>query len=86
MDDLYLIQYGFCMTIDRLVINLSYLSQRPTGHTVYAQNVIPHLQVLSPIILISEAALPEWKLAHPDLDLRPVPSNMNPDYGRKIDY
>ena len=71
------------MAIDRLVINLSYLSQRPTGHTVYAQNVIPHLQVLSPTILISEAALPEWKLAHPDLDLQPVPANLNPDYGRK---
>ncbi len=71
------------MTIDRLVINLSHLSQRPTGHTVYAQNVIPHLRSLSPTILIGEAALPEWKLAHPDLDLQPAPANINPDYGTK---
>ncbi|MCX5965593.1 MAG: glycosyltransferase family 1 protein [Cyanobacteria bacterium] len=71
------------MTIDRLVINLSYLSQRPTGHTVYAQNVIPHLRSLSPTVLIGKAVLPEWKLAHPDLDLQPTPTNLNPDYGRK---
>ncbi len=67
---------------DRLIINLSFLTQRPTGHTVYAQNVIPHLKSLNPTLLISEAALPDWKSKHPELDLQGVPSNLNPDYGK----
>jgi glycosyltransferase involved in cell wall biosynthesis len=67
---------------DRLIINLSFLTQRPTGHTVYAQNVIPHLKHLNPTILISEAALPDWKTNHPELDLQSTPSNLNPDYGK----
>ncbi len=67
---------------DRLIINLSFLTQRPTGHTVYAQNVIPHLKNLNPTIFISEAALPDWKTNHPELDLQRAPSNLNPDYGK----
>lgn len=67
---------------DRLIVNLSFLSQRPTGHTVYAQNVIPHLRSLNPSILLSEASLPDWQTQHPDLDLQSAPSNLNPDYGK----
>jgi glycosyltransferase involved in cell wall biosynthesis len=68
---------------DRLIINLSFLSQRPTGHTVYAQNVIPHLRSLNPTILLGEAAMPEWKAKHPDLNLQSAPPRLNPDHGTK---
>jgi glycosyltransferase involved in cell wall biosynthesis len=71
------------MASDRLIINLSFLTQRPTGHTVTAQNIVPHLKKLDPIVLISAAALPDWQTQHPELTLLAVPGNLNPDYGPK---
>jgi len=68
---------------DRLIINLSFLTQRPTGHTVYAQNVVPYLRSLSPVVLMSDVACPDWETHHPDLDLKPIPGNLNPDYGSR---
>jgi glycosyltransferase involved in cell wall biosynthesis len=36
-----------------LLVNLSFLITKPTGHTAYAVNLLPHLQTLNPTLLIS---------------------------------
>ena len=69
------------MAIDRLILNLSMLMRKPTGHSVYIKNVIPKLQALDPAVLINEAIVPDWQTQFPDLDLYPVSSRLNPDQG-----
>jgi glycosyltransferase involved in cell wall biosynthesis len=66
---------------DRLVINLSVLMQKPTGHSVYINNVIPKLLDLKPALLINEAMQNEWHDRYPDADLHPVSRHLNPDRG-----
>ena len=66
---------------DRLIINLSVLMKRPTGHSVYINQLIPKLQSLNPALLINEAMQADWHDRYPELDLHPVPDNLNPDHG-----
>ncbi len=66
---------------DRLVINLSILMQKPTGHSVYINNVIPRLLDLHPALLINEGMQAEWHDRYPAADLHPVSSHLNPDRG-----
>ena len=39
--------------MNSLLVNLSFLIAKPTGHTAYAVNLLPHLQSLNPTLLIS---------------------------------
>lgn len=39
--------------MNSLLVNLSFLIAKPTGHTAYAVNLLPHLQPLNPTLLIS---------------------------------
>lgn len=66
---------------DRLIVNLSVLMKRPTGHSVYIKNVIPRLQDINPALLINETMQADWHDCYPNLDLHPVPHNLNPDHG-----
>ena len=66
---------------DRLIINLSVLMKRPTGHSVYINQLIPKLQNLNPALLINEAMQADWHDRYPELDLHPVPDNLNPNHG-----
>ncbi len=66
---------------DRLVINLSVLMQKPTGHSVYINNVIPKLLDLNPALLLNEAMQDEWHDRYPDADLYPVSRHLNPEGG-----
>ena len=66
---------------DRLIVNLSVLMKRPTGHSVYINNVIPKLQDINPALLINETMQADWHDRYPNLDLYPVPHNLNPDHG-----
>ncbi|WP_218596802.1 glycosyltransferase family 4 protein [Chroogloeocystis siderophila] len=60
-----------------LLVNLSFLAQKPTGITTYAANLFPHLQPLQPTLLISSEARPKALKA----EYYPVPPNLTPDYG-----
>lgn len=39
---------------DKLIINLSFLMAHPTGTSTYALNLLPHLKVLCPTLLVSK--------------------------------
>lgn len=56
-----------------LLINLAHRSVRPTGLTTYAQNLVPHLRSLNPVVLSHRAIA--------DLSCYPVPGNMTSDQG-----
>ena len=59
-----------------LVINLAFLSQRPTGLTNYALNLIPHLKTCSPCLLSANKIL--WE---PELSVHSIASSLSPDRG-----
>lgn len=59
----------------QLLINLSFLAKKPTGHTIYAKNLVSHLKFLEPTLLISEAL--------PDSYYYLIPENMTPGQGSK---
>ena len=59
----------------QLLINLSFLADKPTGHTVYANSLLPHLRSLDPILLTSQI--------FPDDRCYPIPTNLAPDRGGK---
>ncbi len=46
------------MSNPRLIINLSYLMQRPTGTSIYALNLLPHLSSLDPTLLVAQPIAP----------------------------
>lgn len=58
-----------------LMVNLSVLMKKPTGITIYAQNVYPYLKPLQPTLLIAQA--------QPNFRSHPIPCNMTPDQGSK---
>lgn len=57
------------------LINLAFLSQKPTGLTTYAQNLFPHLLPLQPTLL-AEKEISQFRHY-------PVPIDLNSDYGAK---
>ena len=61
--------------MNRVLINLSFLTTKPTGITTYATNLFPHLQSLNPTLLTSQSIA--------NYSCYPVPPNLNPDSGTK---
>ena len=59
----------------KLLINLSLLLSKPTGITVYANNVFPYLKSLEPTLLASQP--------YQDFDTYLVPNNLTPEQGTK---
>ncbi|MDJ0511040.1 MAG: glycosyltransferase family 1 protein [Crocosphaera sp.] len=59
----------------KLLINLSLLLSKPTGITVYANNVFPYLKSLEPTLLASQ----QYQKFHTYL----VPNNLTPEQGTK---
>lgn len=58
-----------------LLVNLSFVSTKPTGITTYALNLLPNLQFLKPALLTSQI-LSQY-------DCYPISSNLTPDQGTK---
>jgi glycosyltransferase involved in cell wall biosynthesis len=58
-----------------LLVNLAFLSQKPTGLTVYAQNIFPYLKHLQPTCLTSHPI--------PNHNCYKIAENLNSDYGAK---
>ena len=77
--------------MSQVLVNLSFLTTKPTGITTYALNLLPHLSSLNPSLLISPQTtqvppfLKGGKGRSPlaDYICYPVPPNLNPDYGTK---
>ena len=67
----------------QLVVNLSALMEKPTGLSVYARNVVPHLEELEPIVLIRESLMASWATKHPGLRLEPIRNDLSADSGAK---
>lgn len=65
----------------QLVVNLSALMEKPTGLSVYAQNVVPYLEELDPIVLIRESLMKSWAAKHPGLRLEPIRNDLSADSG-----
>jgi glycosyltransferase involved in cell wall biosynthesis len=56
--------------MSQLVINLSFLSSKPTGLSVYANNLLPYLKTLNPTTIASQA-IPHHKYYRINADLTP---------------
>ncbi len=65
------------------MVNLSALMEKPTGLSVYAQNVVPYLEELEPIVLIRESLMASWATKHPGLRLEPIRNDLSADSGAK---
>lgn len=58
-----------------MLINLSFIINKPTGITNYATNLFPHLQPLNPTLLTSQTIA--------NYNCYPVPPNLTPTHGTK---
>lgn len=58
-----------------LLINLSFLIPEPTGISVYANNIYPHLKSLNPTLLVADKI--------PKFNCYSIPNNMTPAQGSK---
>jgi glycosyltransferase involved in cell wall biosynthesis len=58
-----------------LLVNLAFLSAKPTGHTTYACNLVPELGLLGTTLLTPQ----DFPQAH----CHAIPANLNPDHGLK---
>ncbi len=58
-----------------LLINLSFLAAQPSGHSVYAKNIVTALNDLAPTLLTSQPYI--------GFDCYSIPNNMAPDCGMK---
>lgn len=56
-----------------MLVNLSFLSIKPTGITTYASNIFPYFQSFNPKLLVAKTI--------PNYTCYPVPSNLTPDQG-----
>ncbi len=65
--------------MNALLVNLSFLISKPTGHTNYAVNLLPHLQPLNPTLLISPLASRDV----PPERIYPISPNLTPEQGTK---
>lgn len=59
----------------KLLINLSFIFDKPTGLSVYAQNLFPYLKQLDPTLLIAQKI--------PDFNYYQIPNNLTPAQGSK---
>jgi glycosyltransferase involved in cell wall biosynthesis len=67
----------------RLVVNLSSLTMRPTGLSVYAESIVPFLAPLKPVVLIREERVIDWSVKCPAMEIVPIASNLSSDSGVK---
>jgi glycosyltransferase involved in cell wall biosynthesis len=62
-----------------VLVNLSFVGQKPTGLATYAINLIPHL-VLPDVTLLAPTAFTRWAtVSRPH---HPVPDNLSPEHGK----
>ncbi|PSM48773.1 mannosyltransferase [Chroococcidiopsis sp. CCALA 051] len=64
-----------------MLINLSFLINKPTGITTYALNLIPYLRSLDPTFLISPVAARLLPTPQTQDTYYPIPANLTPEQG-----
>ncbi|MBW4443219.1 MAG: glycosyltransferase family 4 protein [Plectolyngbya sp. WJT66-NPBG17] len=62
-------------TSSPLLINLSFLAAQPTGHSIYAKNVVAALKSLAPTLLTAQP--------YPEFNCYSIPDNLAPENGIK---
>ncbi|MER3433407.1 MAG: mannosyltransferase [Leptolyngbya sp. ERB_1_1] len=63
------------MSSSSLLINLSFLAAQPTGHSVYAKNIVAALKNLEPLLFTAQQ--------FPEFNCYSIPNNMAPEFGIK---
>jgi glycosyltransferase involved in cell wall biosynthesis len=63
-----------------LLVNLAVLTEQPTGISIYAQNVVPHLGTLNAQILSNNS---HQLTLNPGGKIYPIPAGMSPHFGLK---
>lgn len=58
-----------------MLVNLSFVSTKPTGISTYATNLVPHLQKLQPTLLSSQVI--------DNYSHYPIPANLTPEWGSR---
>lgn len=58
-----------------ILVNLSFLASKPTGHTVYAKNLLPGLSPLDPVLLTGQD--------FPEYQCYKISDQLTPDQGKK---
>lgn len=58
-----------------ILVNLAFLASKPTGHTVYAKNLLPGLSTLDPVLLSGQNI--------PPYQCYPISDQLTPDQGTK---
>jgi glycosyltransferase involved in cell wall biosynthesis len=58
-----------------LLVNLAFVPTRPTGHAIYANQLVPNLNALNPILLTHQEMV--------GYSCYRIPGDMNPDYGTR---
>jgi glycosyltransferase involved in cell wall biosynthesis len=61
--------------MSQLLVNLAFLPTKPTGHAIYARNLLPALQALKPLLLTPQPIA--------GFDCAAIPADLNPDFGTK---
>lgn len=64
-------------------MNLSSLSERPTGLSVYSQNIVPRLAELDPLVLIRASLIEQWSKKYPYLRMEAIADDLSSDSGAK---
>jgi glycosyltransferase involved in cell wall biosynthesis len=65
-----------------LVVNLSSVSSYPTGLATVANNLVPFLDTLEPIVLARSSQIEKWRTAMPRADVVSIPDDMSSDHGK----
>lgn len=61
--------------MSQLLVNLAFLPTKPTGHAIYAKNLLPALRSLDPILMTPEP--------FESFRCERIAANLNPDFGAK---
>jgi glycosyltransferase involved in cell wall biosynthesis len=61
--------------MSQLLVNLAFIPTKPTGHAIYARNLLPALQALKPLLLTPQPI--------DGFDCEAIPGDLNPDFGTK---
>jgi glycosyltransferase involved in cell wall biosynthesis len=61
--------------MSRLLVNLAFIPTKPTGHAIYAKNLLPALAPLAPLVLTPQPIA--------GFDCEAIPGDLNPDFGTK---
>ena len=66
-----------------VVVNLSPLIVKPTGHSVYMDNIVGRIAAIDPVLLLSERMHGSWEQRHPGFRIERAPDGLTSDEGSR---